>query len=140
MQEIEFQARHQLTAIMHAANDAIIGVTLERVVVSWSRAAEEIYGYRAGEIIGRRLDLLLPPERTHEIEHVMDKIVRGEIVRSYETTHLSREGKPVQLEISVSPVGDESARVSSALVVARDITAHKQTEQVVAAMEAGAHN
>jgi PAS domain S-box-containing protein len=140
MQATDIQACHQLTAIMNAANDAIIGVTLGRVVVTWSHAAEGIYGYSAEEITGRPLDLLIPPERIHEIEHVMGKITRGEPVEPYETMHLSSAGKLVQVEILLSPVKDDRGQVSSALVIAHDITARKQNEQAVAAMEAGAHN
>jgi PAS domain S-box-containing protein len=136
----DLQAQHQLTAIMSAANDAIIGVTMDRVVVSWSYGAQKIYGYSAGEMVGHRVDLLMPPERIHEMEQVMGKLARGEAVEPYETTLLTKGRAPVQVEISMTPIADEHGLVSSGLVIARDITARKQAERTVAAMEIGAHN
>lgn len=135
MQNLDVPPENQLAAIMTASRDAFIGITLERVVLNWSRAAEKIYGYSVTEMVGCSIDLLLPPQKTLEFEQIWNKVLCGEAVEALETTHYVKAGNPVQVEISLTPVLDERGTVGRLLLIVRDIAVRKRTEETVLDME-----
>src|SRR5438874_13647109 len=90
-------ARFQLAAIVESSDDAILGTTLDQVVVSWNPAAERLYGYSAEEMRGRRPLELVPPERRGELDAIYARIARGECVRQFETVRVRKDGTPIEV-------------------------------------------
>ena len=116
----------QLASIVEWSEDAIIGKSLDGVIRSWNGGAERIFGYSAAEAVGRPISLIIPEERLAEEDDVMARIRRGEPVPHFETVRRARDGRRVDISLSVSPIRDAQARVIGASKVARDITLHKQ--------------
>jgi PAS domain S-box-containing protein len=124
----ESMARY-LAAIVESSDDAIYGMKLDGTVVSWNRAAERIYGFRAGEIIGRNVSILYPDERLDELIDTMERIKRGDHVGRSETSRVRKGGLQIPVSVTVSPMKNMDAKISGASVIARDITARKREEQ-----------
>jgi PAS domain S-box-containing protein len=118
-----------LAAIVESSDDAIYGMKLDGTVVSWNRAAERIYGFRAGEIIGRNVSILYPDERLDELIDTMERIKRGDHVGRSETGRVRKGGLQVPLSVTISPMKNPEGKISGASVIARDITARKRQEQ-----------
>jgi len=117
-----------LASIVQSCDDAIIGKTLNGTVVSWNQGAERLYGYSAEEMIGRSISILLPAYRPEELPEIMETIKRGQAVDGLETVRLRKDGTPVEVSLTISPIKDSSGRVVGASAVARDITPRKQEE------------
>ncbi len=111
-----------LAAIVDSSEDAIIGKTLDGVVLSWNPGAEKLYGYAAGEAIGRFIGFLAPAHRSDEIPDILARIRRGERIDHYETERVRKDGRIVRVSLSVSPVRDDAERIIGAAGIARDIT------------------
>jgi PAS domain S-box-containing protein len=127
-QEIgEYRAR--LASIIDSSEDAIVGKDLDGIITSWNKGAETIYGYRAKEVIGRNISLLAPPERPDEIPDILRKIRRGESVEHFESMRVAKDGRRLNVFISVSPLRDAAGNVVGASAIARDITAQKRAEE-----------
>ena len=120
--------RAYLASIVRSCNDAIIGKTLDGTVVTWNDGAERLYGYRAEEMIGRSIAVLIPPYRPEELSEIMGQISRGERVERVETVRLRKDGSPVEVAVTVSPIRDEQGRIIGGSSVARDISRSKQEE------------
>jgi diguanylate cyclase (GGDEF)-like protein/PAS domain S-box-containing protein len=123
-----------LAAIVESSLDAIIGKTLDGTIISWNRGAEELYGYRAEEAIGRSISILAPPDRVHEMPELIDRISRGERVRHYETRQIRKDGRPVEVLLTLSPTRDRDGEIAGASLVARDITELKRVERELASL------
>jgi PAS domain S-box-containing protein len=126
------QANEQLAekaAIVNHSNDAIFSKTLNRIITSWNPSAEHIYGYSAAEIIGQDVAILVPEEKKPELQRAMEQLARGEVVESFETVRVRKDGTPIDVYVSLSPVCDTSGRVRGASVIARDITDRKRAER-----------
>ena len=121
--------RQYLAAIVESSDDAIYGKTLDSIIVSWNSAAERIYGYSAGEIIGRSIAMLYPTNRRDELLDIMARIRRGELVGFYETERLRKDGRIVPVAVTVSPIKDGEGKSIGASVIARDISKQKQAEE-----------
>src|SRR6516164_1284711 len=117
-----------LSAIVQASEDAVIGKTLDGTIVSWNKGAEKIYGYKAEEILGHSISILLPPGKPDELPEIMKQLRRGRRIESYETTRVHKDGHYIDVSVTISPVKDKSGKVVGASAVARDITKHKQAE------------
>ena len=118
-----------LAAIVDSSEDAIISKTLQGVITSWNSAAERLFGYTAAEAIGHPITMLIPADRKHEEPEIIARIVRGERVEHFETIRLRKDGAPVELSLTISPVKDSSGRIIGASKIARDISARKRTEE-----------
>ena len=119
-------AAQVLAAIVESSNDAILTKTLDGIVLTWNRAAEEMYGYPASEIIGLSVTVLVPPGHPDEIIGILDKIKAGERVLHFETVRQTKDGRRLDVSLSVSPVRDASGAVIGASTIARDITDRKR--------------
>ena len=117
-----------LASIVQSCDDAIIGKTLDGIVVSWNAGAERLYGYSVEEVIGRSISLLIPSYRPEELPEIFNTIKRGESVEGLETVRIRKGGKPVEVSLTISPIKDATGRVVGASTVARDITRRKQEE------------
>jgi PAS domain S-box-containing protein len=122
------QIRSHMAAIIESSDDAIISKTLEGVIMSWNAGAERIFGYTAEEIIGKPIYVLIPPGRFDEEPAILEKLRRGERVDHYETVRLTKEGREVDISVTVSPVRDSTGRIVAASKIARDITDRRQFE------------
>jgi PAS domain S-box-containing protein len=118
-----------LAAIVDSSDDAIVSKTLDGTITSWNRGAEKIFGYSAAEAIGQHITLIIPPERYTEEADVIAHIRRGEKVDHYETVRQAKDGRRVEISLTVSPVADGKGRIIGASKVARDITARKRAEE-----------
>ena len=130
---LDAMARH-FEAIVETSADAIIGLTPEGTVTSWNGGAEDIFGYRADEMVGQPLQRLLPPDRPDEQGALLARIARGERVEPFETQRLRRSGRLVHVSIGLSPLYDAQGRIAGASLIARDIGRQKAMEEEIRAM------
>jgi PAS domain S-box-containing protein len=122
------ELRSQLAAIVESSEDAIIGKTLDAIVISWNSGAERLYGYTAEEVIGRPISLLIPSDRPDELPAIMERLRRGQRIEHYETRRVRKDGVVLDISVSISPIRDTSGQVVGAAAIARDITARRQAE------------
>jgi PAS domain S-box-containing protein len=130
----EAEAR-QLAALVESSEDAIIGKTLEGVIVSWNRGAQRIYGYTEEEAKGRNLSVLLPPEREVEMRAILESVRHGQPVESLDAVCVRRDGGAVEVSLTVSPVRDANGRIVGAASIARDVTAKRRIEKQLAGLQ-----
>ena len=117
-----------LAAIVQSTEDAIIGKTLDGLIVSWNKGAEQLYGYSAEEVIGRSVALLLPPENQNELPEILSRIKSGKSVELYESERLTKSGRRIDVSVRVSPVCMPSGELIGASAICRDITAQKHAD------------
>jgi diguanylate cyclase (GGDEF)-like protein/PAS domain S-box-containing protein len=122
-------ARSRLAALVEYSDDAIIGTMLDGVINSWNKGAEKLYGYSAKEMVGQAVSVLMPPDRPKEASEILEKIKRAENVGPYETVRVAKDGRRIQVSVTVSPVKDFIGNVVGASAIARDITDQKRTEE-----------
>lgn len=120
-----------MSAIVESTNDAIIGQDLNGVITSWNRGAEQLYGYSAGEVIGKEIDLLIPNDRRREVAEYRDRIVRGDRVLSVDTVRLRHDGTSVDVSLTVSPVFSSDDDVIGISKIARDISERIKLEREI---------
>ncbi|KTD74195.1 PAS domain-containing sensor histidine kinase [Legionella tucsonensis] len=108
-------------AIIESSNDAIIGKDLNGTIISWNKAAENLYGYTAKEIIGLSIDYLTPTDRKYETQQILTKIKEGKKIEHYETIHLKRNGSEIKVSVSGSPIKNASGKVIGAASIIREI-------------------
>jgi PAS domain S-box-containing protein len=121
-------AQVRLAAIVNSSDDAIISKTLDGFITSWNPGAQKIFGYNADEVIGKPMLILFPPDRLAEEKEILARIARGESVDHYETIRIRKDGKAINLSVTISPIVDTGGRVIGASKIARDITARKHVE------------
>lgn len=123
--------RSRLAAIVDSSEDAILGKDLNGIITDWNKGAEHLYGYSADEVVGKSISILIPPGRPDEIPGILEKIRRGETVTHYESIRVTKDGRHLNMSISISPIRDATNQVVGASAIARDITAQKRTEEQV---------
>lgn len=116
-------------AIVASSDDAIISESLDGEIESWNRGAEQIFGYKAREMIGQTLDPLIPPDRKYEETEIIALIRLGEKVEHFETVRRHKDGRLINISVTVSPIFDANNKVIAASKIARDITTRKKDEQ-----------
>jgi PAS domain S-box-containing protein len=117
-----------LAAIVDSAEDAIISKDLEGIVTSWNPAAERLYGYSAKEMIGKPIAMLIPPDHPNEEPQILQRIRRGEPIHHYETQRVRKDGRIIEVALTVSPIKDSLGRIVGASKIARDISERKAAE------------
>jgi PAS domain S-box-containing protein len=122
------EERGRLAAIIDTSDDAIVSKSLEGVIKSWNRGAERIFGWTAAEAIGRHITLIIPSERHAEEDDVIGRIRRGELVDHFETIRVAKDGRLVNISLTVSPIKDPSGRIIGASKIARDVTERRRLE------------
>ncbi|MBZ5570704.1 MAG: PAS domain S-box protein, partial [Acidobacteriia bacterium] len=120
-----------LAAIVESSQDAIIGKDLDGLITSWNKGAETMYGYTSDDVIGRHISVLAPPERADEIPQIMEELNKGHRIKSFETVRMAKNGKVLNVSLTISLVQDSDGTVMGASVVARDITAEKVAEEAL---------
>lgn len=119
----------RLAAIIESSEDAIISKNLDGIITSWNSGAERLFGYTASEAIGRPITMLLPPDRVDEEPGIIARIRRGERIEHYDTVRRRKDGSPIDISLTVSPIKDAGGRIIGASKIARDITERKRAEQ-----------
>ncbi len=115
----------RLAAIVESSDDAIITKDLNGTIISWNRGAEALFGYSADEAVGSPVTILIPEDRFNEEPEILEKISRGEKVDHYETVRRRKDGRLLDISLSVSPIIDSSGQIVGASKIARDITEKK---------------
>lgn len=118
-----------LAAIVANSDDVILSKTLDGIITSWNGGAERIFGYSAEEIIGKHISTIIPPELMSEEKEIIARLTRGERIEHFETIRVTKDGRRVDISLTVSPLRDSSGRIVGASKVARDITDRKRAEQ-----------
>src|ERR1700677_4821336 len=95
-----------LAAVVESSDDAIISKTLDGTITAWNRGAEKVFGYTSSEAVGQRRALLLPPERADEESGILSQIRRGESVQHFETVRVRKDGKKINVSVTISPISD----------------------------------
>lgn len=116
------EAERILAAIVESSEDAIIAKELDGTIVAWNAGAERMYGYTAGEMIGRSIAVIIPPDRPSELRDITERLSRGERVHHFETVRVAKDGRHVEVSLSISPIKDRAGAIVGASTIARDIT------------------
>ncbi|HEV2176359.1 MAG TPA: PAS domain S-box protein [Terriglobia bacterium] len=124
-------SRAQLASIVNFSDDGIIGKSPDGVIVSWNKGAEHLYGYSAEEVIGKPVSILLPPGHPDELQQIMARLARGETVDHEETVRQRKDGKLIDVSITISPIKDGFGRLTGASTIARDISERRQAEAAI---------
>ena len=118
-----------LKAIVEGSDDAIISKNLDGIVTSWNRSAERIFGYRADEIVGKPVTILIPDDRHDEEPEILRRLRAGERIDHYETVRRRKDGSFVDISLTVSPIQGPNGRIVGASKIARDITDRRRSEE-----------
>jgi PAS domain S-box-containing protein len=121
-----------LASIVESGDDAIASSNLDGIITSWNKGAERIYGYLSEEIIGKPITILIPPERHHEEDVILESIRRGNRVDHFETIRRGKDGNLINISLTISPMRDANGTVIGASKIARDITERKRSEAQIA--------
>jgi PAS domain S-box-containing protein len=123
------ESRRFLSAIVESSDDAIIGQSLDGIIVSWNAGAEAVYGYGADEVMGKSISILAPADRPDEIAQILGRVARGEKVAHLETVRARKDRSVVDVSLTVSPVRNDMGDVVGVATIARDISERKQREE-----------
>jgi PAS domain S-box-containing protein len=121
-------AERRRAAIVQSSDDAIYSVTADGVIEDWNPGAERLYGYLAEEIVGKHVNVTAPPERRDEVAENIRRAMAGEHVRE-ETVRLAKDGRSVDVSLTISPIHDREGRVTGMSTIARDITERKGADE-----------
>jgi len=127
----EFDAKRLavVAAIVDSSDDAILSKDLDGIITSWNLGARRMFGYNAEEIIGKSILTLIPPELHSDEPIIIGKIRRGERIEHFETVRLTKDGRRINVSLTVSPVKDENGKVIGASKILRDISSRKRIEK-----------
>jgi PAS domain S-box-containing protein len=125
------QERARLAAIVESSDDVIISKTLEGIITSWNKGAEKIYGYSAEEAVGQPISMLVPPERPNEIPRILESLRRGEKIDHFETVRMTKDGRRLDISLTVSPIRNSAGEIVGAATIARDITERKRMQEAM---------
>ena len=123
------ETRSILSSIVASSEDAIIGTGLDDVINSWNPAAEKLFGYLSREVLNQSAYILVPPERNSEARHITDQIMEGKTVANFETVRWHKDGRLLDISVTVSPILDGDKKIAGISYIARDITNHKRLEK-----------
>ncbi|MGH2486122.1 MAG: PAS domain S-box protein, partial [Ktedonobacterales bacterium] len=121
-----------LAAIVTSTSDAIASKTLEGILTSWNASAERMFGYSAREIIGQSVLVLIPPDRHFEEDRILARLKAGERIEHYETVRLTKDGRELDVSLTISPIRNSAGAIIGASKIVQDITARKQSERLLA--------
>ena len=123
-----------LASIVEFGDDAIVSKNRDGIITSWNRGAERIFGYLAEEVSGKPITILIPPERHHEEDVILERIRRGDRVDHFETIRRRKDGNLIDMSLTISPVRDANGKVVGASKIARDISERKRSEAQISVL------
>jgi PAS domain S-box-containing protein len=121
-------ARAHLAAIVESSDDAIVSKNLKSVILSWNKGAERLFGYTTDEAIGQPITMLIPPERLDEEKHILARVISGERIEHFETMRVRKDGRPIHVSLTISPIRNAEGAIVGVSKVARDISSRKALE------------
>ena len=124
----------RLASIVECSDDAIYSRSLDGIITSWNKGAEQIFGYTAEEAIGKPITILIPSDRRDEELAILERVPRGERIKYYETVRQRKDGSLIVISLSVSPVRSAEGEIVGASKIARDITERKRSEEQIATL------
>lgn len=122
-------AAARLAAIVDNSDDAIVGKDLHGIIRSWNKGAQRIFGYTPEEVIGKSVTILMPPERQQEEQQILARLLRGETVDHFETVRVTKDGRLIDISVTISPIRDAAGEIVGASKIARDITVQRQADE-----------
>ena len=124
-------ARARLAAIVESSEDAILSKTLDGVIRTWNVGAERLFGFTADEAVGRPITLIIPDDRLDEERNILARLSRGERIEHYETIRQAKDGRKIDISLTISPLRDDDGRIVGASKIARDVSERKRTEEAL---------
>ncbi|HUF04700.1 MAG TPA: PAS domain S-box protein [Aridibacter sp.] len=122
------KAKDLLSSIVESSEDAIISKDLTSRINSWNKGAEKIFGYTAEEAVGRQITMIIPEDRLNEEEEILRNLKKGRKIKHFETVRRTKDGRLIDISVTISPIKDSQGRITGASKVARDITEKKRLE------------
>jgi len=119
----------RLAAIVESSDDAIVSKDLNGTILSWNSSAERMFGYTAAEAVGQPITLIIPVDRLHEEDTVLARIRSGQSVDHFETVRVRKDGRPIDVSLTVSPIRGADGQVVGASKIARDISVRKRVDR-----------
>src|SRR3954470_19508360 len=129
-------ALQRMAALVEFSEDPIIGLTLDGVVTDWNPAAERLYGYATAEMLGQSIAVLVPPELRGRTGNLLEKVHAGEVVRQLDTRRMAKDGRRIDVSISMAPIRDAAGNIVGAAAFTRDITMRIAAEERLRRREA----
>jgi PAS domain S-box-containing protein len=129
------QSARRLASIVESSEDAIVSKDLNGVITSWNKSAERLFGYTAAEALGKSIMMLIPPDRTEEEHRILASLRRGERIDRFETVRVRKDGSPVNVSLTISPVIDAQHNILGVLKLARDLTGRTGQESGAATVQ-----
>ena len=120
-----------LAAIIESSDDAIVSKSLDSRIRSWNRGAERLFGYSAEEVIGKSITIIIPPELQYEEHDILSRIVKGQRIEHFETVRVAKDGRRIDVSLTISPVLNQEGRVIGVSKSARDISDRKRVEELL---------
>jgi PAS domain S-box-containing protein len=124
-------APYWLSAIIESAEDAVISKTLDGIITSWNKGAERIFGYTADEVIGKPVTILIPADHENEEPSILARLRAGNRIEHYETIRVRKDGRHIDISLTVSPIRGPNGQIVGASKIARDITEQKQARKAL---------
>jgi PAS domain S-box-containing protein len=122
-------SQRRLGAIVESSDDAIISKTLDGTITSWNRGAERMYGYGPEEVIGKPISILVPAELQDEVPAILQKVRNNQSIEHYETQRLTKDGRTIDVSLTISPIRDAAGNLEGASTIARDVSERRKMEQ-----------
>jgi PAS domain S-box-containing protein len=123
------ESTSHLAAIVESSDDAIISKDLDGIICSWNQGAERLFGYIAEEVIGKPVAILIPPGRPNEEPEIIERVNRGERIDHYETIRRRKDGRDIDVSLTISPIKDATGKITGVSKAVRDITERKRAEE-----------
>ena len=131
-------AQYWLAALIESADDAVISKTLEGIITSWNAGAQRIFGYTAEQVVGKSVTILIPPDHIDEEPAILARLRAGQRIEHYETIRLTKDGRLIDISLTVSPIKGPNGEIVGASKIARDITEQRQARKALDAAYAEA--
>ncbi len=119
----------RMAAIVESSDDAIISKTIEGIIISWNSGAEKLYGYSEEEVIGQPISILVPDDISDEVERILNKIKKGELVERFETLRVRKDGEKIDVSLNISPIKNKKGQILGASSIANNISDRKKAEK-----------
>jgi len=130
-EQAAMEARLRLATIVESSDDAIIGTDIDGIIKDWNNGAERLYGHSAGEVIGKSLSLLMPPDLCRDFPEIMARLRHGDTISHHETVRQKKDGMRIEVSLTMSPIKDTEGEIVGSSVIGRDISERKRQEAVL---------
>jgi PAS domain S-box-containing protein len=119
------------SAVVESSNDAIVAKALDGTITAWNKGAENLFGYSANEVVGKHIAMIVPPDRSAELDDILARVRRGEAIQHFETIRSRKDGHRIDVSLSVSPIRSAAGEIIGASKIARDVTESKRTQRAL---------